>query len=250
MIRKEPFLLSEGSHTISGVLHIPDISNPPCVITCHGLFSSKASDKFAAIAERFSRSGIAVALFDFAGCGESSGTIAETTASGRLQDLTAVAGYVSSHPRIGTSRGILGSSFGGFVSIFFAAQSPVQAVSLWAAPCIIEDIFHTVPQQDLDKLSHSFFSDTAAYDPLPALKRLHTVQVIHGKQDAIVPAAHAENIISRVNQPKELIIFPSGDHSISRPADREAAVEKSLFWFKKHLRQDLPRGVSEQQRRS
>jgi alpha-beta hydrolase superfamily lysophospholipase len=236
MISREPFRLTAGEHTISGELYLPPITAPPCVITCHGLFSSKKSDKFAAIANRFPRSGIAVALFDFAGCGESSGAIAETTASGRLRDLTAVFGHVNSHPRLGGPLGILGSSFGGFVSLFFAARHPVQAMSLWSTPCTITDIFHTVPPRDLNTLTPSFFSDTAGFDPLPILNRLHTVQIIQGKQDTIVPASHADEIISRVNNPKELILFPSGDHSISRPSDRESALKKSLLWFKIHLR--------------
>ncbi len=37
--------MSEGMK-ISGILHLPDRKNPPCVIASHGLLSSKDSEKY------------------------------------------------------------------------------------------------------------------------------------------------------------------------------------------------------------
>ena len=44
---------SEGQR-ISGILHLPDEKNPPCVIASHGLLSSKDSEKYIALGERMS----------------------------------------------------------------------------------------------------------------------------------------------------------------------------------------------------
>ncbi len=49
--------MSEGQK-ISGVLHLPEKKNPPCVIASHGLLSSKDSEKYIALGERISRRGL------------------------------------------------------------------------------------------------------------------------------------------------------------------------------------------------
>ncbi|MCP4715171.1 MAG: alpha/beta hydrolase, partial [Deltaproteobacteria bacterium] len=121
----ETFTLKSNNQTISGVLHLPPCEKPPVVVTCHGLFSSKNSDKFTGIAERFSREGLAVIRFDFRGCGESAGSIADTTVSGRLQDLKAVMRFAADHPGLGKQVAILGSSLGGVVALLYGAEYPV-----------------------------------------------------------------------------------------------------------------------------
>jgi alpha/beta superfamily hydrolase len=64
--------MSEGMK-ISGILHLPERENPPCVITSHGLLSSKNSEKYIALGEQISSEGMAVLRFDFRGIGESEG---------------------------------------------------------------------------------------------------------------------------------------------------------------------------------
>jgi len=47
---------SEG-YKISGVLHLPDKENPPCVIASHGLLSGKDSEKYIALGEKWPERG-------------------------------------------------------------------------------------------------------------------------------------------------------------------------------------------------
>jgi len=62
------------------VLHLPAAAPPfPCVVACHGLSASKDTEKYLLLGEEFSRAGMALARFDFRGCGESSGREDETT---------------------------------------------------------------------------------------------------------------------------------------------------------------------------
>src|SRR2546427_10572776 len=44
----------------------------PCVIACHGLSASKDSDKYLLLGDALPAAGLALARFDFRGCGESS----------------------------------------------------------------------------------------------------------------------------------------------------------------------------------
>ena len=52
------------------VLHLPDAPTPgPCVVACHGLSASKDSDKYLLLGAEVPRAGLALARFDFRGCG-------------------------------------------------------------------------------------------------------------------------------------------------------------------------------------
>ncbi len=78
--------LSEGQK-ISGILHLPEKKNPPCVIASHGLLSSKDSEKYIALGNRLSQERIAMLRFDFRGIGESEGRMEDDTISRRIVDL-------------------------------------------------------------------------------------------------------------------------------------------------------------------
>jgi len=65
---------------LSLVLHVPEPpGRVPCVIACHGLSASKDSDKYLLLGDALPAAGLALARFDFRGCGESSGREEETT---------------------------------------------------------------------------------------------------------------------------------------------------------------------------
>jgi len=231
----EPFVLSVDDKSICGVLHLPDCEKPPCVITCHGLFSSKDSEKFLSIARCFIGRGIAVIRFDFSGCGESSGAIADTTVTGRLAELSAVTAFARKKllcPRLG----LLGSSLGGYVSLLHAAQDPsIGALAIWATPFSLPGLRESIPPEELAHLKENFFVDAGRFDLLPLLPALHTLLIVHGTRDEIVPYAHAEKIYRLAASPKELVLITGGDHSLTVPKDREQATQKSAQWFQSYL---------------
>src|SRR6266702_2311824 len=62
------------------VLHVPEgRRRVPCVVACHGLGASKDSDKYLLLGAELPAAGLALARFDFRGCGESSGDEEDTT---------------------------------------------------------------------------------------------------------------------------------------------------------------------------
>jgi len=233
----ENFSLPAGKRMIHGVLH-RSATGAPVIICCHGLFSSKGSDKFLEIADVFTREGFSVVRFDFGGCGESTGDIADTTVTGRLQDLDAVARHVSETNESKSGYGILGSSLGGYVGLLHAAKNPVAALSVWSTPCDMLSIASNIPKADLQKLKQDFFIDARRYDLLEAVAGMQSVQVLHGASDEIVPAEQARLIYQALHDPKDFFLLPQADHSISQPLPRKQAITASLAWFKKQL---LPR---------
>lgn len=234
--RVEQFRVLVEHRSISGLLHLPRQAPAPCVITAHGLFSSKDSDKFISIADYFTARGFAVIRFDFGGCGESDGTISDTTVSRRLKELEAVVAFARQHPLLSQQLGLLGSSLGGYVSLLYAAQEQnIIALSVWSTPYDLFALRESIPAYDLHQLKDDFFVDAAQHHLRAVLSDLATVQIIHGKNDTVVPPSHAEEIFSRVSEPKELHIIPAGDHSLTDPADRTKALELSARWFQMHL---------------
>jgi alpha-beta hydrolase superfamily lysophospholipase len=228
---EELFKLNLPDRIIHGVLHLPNSKNPPYVITCHGLFSTMESDKFTAIADVFTNAGIAAIRFDFSGCGKSSGNISDTTISRRIEELSKVVDFTKNHPALGEKFGIVGSSLGGFVSLFFAAEHPVEALSVWATPYNLAETCKNIPENDLKVLNQSFFDDALKYKLSSILKKINNLQVIQGKKDLTVPWQHAEKIYKSAKHTKKLLFSPEGDHSISEKYDREKAVNESLKWI-------------------
>ncbi|HKB26983.1 MAG TPA: alpha/beta hydrolase, partial [Methylomirabilota bacterium] len=124
------------------VLHLPDTDGrAPCVVACHGLSASKDSDKYLLLGTELPRAGLALARFDFRGCGESSGREDETTIATRIEDVRAVLGFLGGHGRLDGRFGLLGSSLGGFAALHVAAeQGDGVPVVTWNAPANLEDL--------------------------------------------------------------------------------------------------------------
>jgi dipeptidyl aminopeptidase/acylaminoacyl peptidase len=227
--------ISEGKK-IYGILHLPPNPSPPCVICSHGLFSSKDSEKFIAIGEAFSAQGIAVIRYDHQGCGESEGDLSMTTASSRIKDLEAIVDLALHHPFLDNRLGLLGSSMGGFISIFKAAADPrVKALALWATPALLEGEKEVIETEEGVRLQDSFYDDAKGFDAAQAIKGLSNCLLLHGQADEIVPLAHAETLYRAARPPKHLEVFPGGDHRFTDPRHRQRAIRMSLEWFQKYL---------------
>ena len=144
-----------GEHGLAGVFHLPREEVSTCVITCHGLYSSKDSRKYVDIARRFCREGIAVLRFDFRGCGESGGRFEETSLVGRIEDLDDALNSVKEKGY--ESVGVTGSSLGGTVAVLTAAKDKrVKALVTWATPCHLNELLRGEAVEGLKKLRQDF----------------------------------------------------------------------------------------------
>jgi uncharacterized protein len=232
----EQFQVTSGDHAIIGLLSIPDNSGRfPCALLSHGLVSSKESSKYIYISERFCAAGIAACRFDYHGCGESEGNIADTTLTIRVRDLESILDHVLGHPSIDSGRiGILGSSFGGSTALVEAAKNQkVGCVALWATPYMLE-------KAEDNKISDmlfrpSIFEDFSTYDLLSEARKVSRAIVIHGELDEVVPCFEGRAIYENLKRPKKFIAIKGGNHTFTDLAHRDRAAELSLAWFKRHL---------------
>lgn len=215
---------------VYGVIHWPKKVPAPLVIGSHGLFSTKESDKFLLLGELFSEGGIAFLRYDHRGCGESEGDIRKTTVSGRLKDLEAVFEFCLGHPFLKEGRiGLLGSSLGGFISIFKGASDPrVKALVLWATPASLRGEVE-------GPLEEAFYEDVKRYDAIEAIRNLSCCLILHGTEDEVVPFGDAQRLYRAAREPKQLILLEGGDHRFSKPEIRLRAAKASLDWFRGFL---------------
>lgn len=212
----ENITFTSAAKQLSGTLHMPDEKARACVITSHGFESHKDSDKYVELARRLLEVDIATFRFDFRGCGDSEGDLVED-APDRIHDLRAAIELMSKHSPEKTSLGLMGSSYGGLVSLLVASEpsysARIAAVVSWAAP---------IGFMSLDILSN--------------LENIQCpVLVIHGEQDELVPAESARRIYGALRSVKELEIISGANHRFLDPRHRERAMSLTVEWFKRYL---------------
>jgi len=236
-MQQEAVSFPSSSGMLAGVIHHPRLESRGSVITSHGLLSNKESDKFIALGDRFTEEGFTVLRFDFGGCGQSEGTIADTTVTGRKEDLLAALAFMQRRlSRSPQPIGLLGSSMGGFVSLLVAScRDEIKAVAAWATPFCFEELRKGITHSSGDIIKDGFFDDARLYAAESFVPRVRNLLIIHGDGDETVPLGHARRMYERAGEPRHLEIIPGADHSITAPEHREKAVAVSLSWFKKYL---------------
>jgi hypothetical protein len=235
MRREKVSFISEG-HRISGVLHLPDNENPPCVIASHGLLSSKDSEKYIALGERMSGEGMAMLRFDFRGIGESEGSEDDNTISKKIADLNAAIDFIKTYPGLGDRIGLIGSSLGGFLSLIKASMDKeIKAVVVWATPLHLDDLGSKKQEEDYPLPPEAFFEDLPKHRLWFLLPKISNCLVIHGERDELVPIDQALGIFWNLGIPKEIHVIGGANHRLTDPTHRVRAIELSLDWFKKYL---------------
>ncbi|MGO9376190.1 MAG: alpha/beta hydrolase family protein [Syntrophobacteraceae bacterium] len=231
-------LIVAGEIDLAAAVHLPGKVPAPVIVCSHGLLSSKESPKFIAIGEQMSKAGFCVLRFDFSGCGNSPPRRALSLVEARKSDLAAAMGFALEQPWSDGRIGLLGSSFGGFLSLIAADERPelIRATVSWAAPFDISNIHpDTEHFEDLRTIVPERFS-LGSPKNLSALGEAARVLLIHGQLDEIVPWNNSFRIYERLNDPKKLMLMRTADHQVSDEAWRKRAIQASLEWFVTYLR--------------
>jgi dipeptidyl aminopeptidase/acylaminoacyl peptidase len=235
MVVEKVSFKSEGNK-ISGILHLPEGKNPPCVIASHGLLSSKDGEKYTAIGQRLSQEGIAMLRFDFRGIGESEGRLKDDTVSRRIADLDSAIPFVRSYPGMGNRIGLLGSSLGGYISLIVASmEREIRTVVIWATPFHLDDLGSKKQEEEQPLPGKAFFKDLPKHRLFPLLPKVSNCMVIHGEKDELVPVNQAWEIFHTLGAPKEIHVIEDADHRLTNPSHRQRAIELSVEWFIKYL---------------
>ena len=233
----EAFTALSNGFEIHGRIHLPDHCPAPGVICSHGLFSSKDSVKFIAVAQHLAERGFVAIRYDHRGCGDSQGRIENTTLSNRLEDLQAVNAFVREQTQYVDGRmGLMGSSMGGLVSLWEAAKHRgYHAVVAWSTPMQIRTSPQKMRSAGLNALDDAFFADLKQYPLIDVLGVFKCCIIVHGSSDELVPVVQAYRLYQNLGEPKRLEILPGADHRFSHPEHRRQAIEQSAGFFHQYL---------------
>jgi pimeloyl-ACP methyl ester carboxylesterase len=218
--------VNDRGQRLAGVLH--GRLGETAVVSCHGMLSTKSGRKHVLVSEELSRRGIPVLRFDFAGRGESEGSLFELSYSSQMADLAAALDYLASR---GVRRfGLFGSSLGGAVALLAAARDErVIAIATLAAighaAAAIErreDVLTAFETRGYietseGRIGRGLLEDARSHDILAAVRVLRaTLLVIHGEDDDVVPVSDAHDIATSARNASLELIAGAG-HSFDEP---------------------------------
>ena len=244
--------LSDG-YKIIGNLHLPR-KNAPAVVLCHGLASSKDSEKWLALTYRLYDEGSAVLRFSFRGCGLgdewSEGASEDTTLTNRVKDYQAALDFLQASGRVDMSRvGVVGSSLG--VCTALAGNDPrVKAYVFLATPPRMmptpemlksfaeKGYFEYASGESpmVFRVTKALFDDFQQYDMFELIKKLRRpVLMIQGSKDEI-PIKYVRELFNNASEPKRFELIEGGTHSFADdPAHLAKVIDLSAEWFKRYL---------------
>jgi pimeloyl-ACP methyl ester carboxylesterase len=249
-MKSKEYHLTSGNRTIKAWLYFPEKKGlSPAVIICHGIPGGKPvpGDRgYIPLAELLADNGFICVIFNFSGCGESSGNIDLNVWD---EDLLRVYDLVSELPGIdNTAIHIVGFSAGGAIAAKFAAleNRNFRSLMLMATPADLSQIIpedkelmaghfremglikNPMSPDDIDKW-YKGFSSLNAENLIRWLPRDVPLFIVHGDKDTVVPVTHADRIYKAAPQPKKMMILEGAAHQL-RKDDRVTGI--ILDWLK------------------
>jgi 2,6-dihydroxypseudooxynicotine hydrolase len=220
----EPARIPYAGSTLAAYLRVPPGPRPPVVVMIPGLDSVK--EELQATAEHMLRRGLAVLAIDGPGQGEAEYEFPIEPAYERV--VTAVADYLKGRDDVDPDRmGVFGVSLGGYYAARAAAYEPrVRAAVELAGPYRFDlDWDALAPQTRTTFQVRSGAASAAQARERAAALTLEDAApritgpllVVHGGQDRLIPAYHAERL-AREAPGAELMLYPDGSHGVTNHA--------------------------------
>jgi uncharacterized protein len=253
---EEPMVFHDvRGHRVSAILSRPEQPTTGIAVLCHGFLSSKNSTTNKTLTRMLNEHGLATFRFDFFGQGESEGRfedITTTLAAGQANaaiDLVRTQGY--------EQIGLVGSSFGGLVSILITAQR--RDIVCLALKCPVVDFAEelrlefgsdelarwqatdTVPNlmggTERVRLKYEMYEDClrqVAYGPAAQIDA--PTLIVQGGCDELVPLHQSQRLLDALRGPKRLDLLPDADHQFTRGEDFRTMTAAIANWLITYLK--------------
>lgn len=244
----------EWGHRVSAVLSRSEQPTGAVVVLCHGFLSNKNSTTNKTLTKMLNDRGLATCRFDFFGQGESEGCFEDITTSLAVGQARAAIAHVAS---LGYKRiGLVGSSFGGLVSILTTAQQP--DIACLALKCPVVDFAEelrlefgpdemarwqatdTIPNlmggTERVRLKYRMYEDCLqqiAYGPAAHITT--PTLIVQGERDELVPLHQSQRLLKALRGPKRLDLLPGADHQFTRGEDFRTMTTAITEWLVTHL---------------
>lgn len=229
------FFEDSNKNKLMGILSNPsDNKNNPIIILCHGLTSNKESIAFPTFEKLFNEKNISTFRFDFFGHGESEGLFENITITKAVDGILNAIKFLKD---LGYKKiGLIGSSFGGIVSII--ASSKTNDLFVLGLKCPVSDYeeqmklkkseeeiqmwkeigfdFYIRPNKDALRINYTFYEDFKNNDAYKAAEKINIPTIIvHGDKDEKVPIEQSIKI-SKIIKNCKLEIIEDCDHYFSK----------------------------------
>ena len=227
---------------LRGTLAVPSSARGPAVVLVHGGgVTREEGGFFARLASGLAESGQPSLRFDFRAHGESEGQGEDLTIAGVTNDIRAAVTHVREVTGSGPV-GLIGASFGGGISAFFAAQYPDQVRRLvlfnplldykkrfiddkpeWDGDQISEQAGQKLTTQGFlahsptFRLGRALLNEIFYLNPRQALSGLTApTLLVHGTQDTFVPIESSRAAVGQItNAEARLIEIDGAQHGFA-----------------------------------
>jgi dipeptidyl aminopeptidase/acylaminoacyl peptidase len=205
---------------IYGILRKPATANPPVLIMAPGLDSTK--EEIHAYEEPFLARGIAVLAIDGPGQGEAEYEI--PICGDYERAASAVVDWIEGRKDLNPQKiGIWGVSLGGYYAPRAAAyEKRIRACIALSGPFDWDRIWDGLPEltRETFRVRSHAADETEARANAKKLTMKEAapritcpIFIVTGRQDRLVPAAHAEQLAKAVSGPVELLVVEDGGHN-------------------------------------
>lgn len=224
---------------LAGTLVEP-LTGFPGVLFVHGWAGSQERD--ARRARALSRLGCVCLTFDLRGHGGTADRLQTVTREENLDDICAAYDILAGHHRVDSdSIAVIGSSYGGYLSVLLTERRPVRWLAL-RVPALYRDQDWETPKFELDRADLARYrrSIVPAEDNralLQCRKFQGDVLIVESEHDEIVPhpavASYLANFIEAHSVTYRVI--SGADHALTTIACQEAYEELLARWFREMI---------------
>ena len=247
-----------------GELYIPDETPAPGIIVCHGMnkHGFHAIGLYRKFAEEASKNGFAALLFDFRGCGKSTGKFGYGIEE--QHDLRCALNYLSSRSEVDAETiFVVGHSLGGAIALYTAKEEDgFKALVLWSTPANHAYNVKKFIVNNSGRLAYYIFLIVSYIDDLIDIPKLFDMRVygillkpslvrkklmklnesevvsklkipiliVIGNDDRIVGVEEARQIFSAANNPKKFVVIEGANHIYEGKEDK--VIFETLNWLK------------------
>jgi dipeptidyl aminopeptidase/acylaminoacyl peptidase len=238
--------------TIDGRIYLSGSSSVyPAICVCHGIPSGMPDSDdggYPLLATNLSAHGFAVFIFNFRGCGDSSGNL---DMPGWTRDLGAAIDYLVGLPEIDHTRlGLLGFSAGAAVSVYIAANDKrISYVAACACPAEFslftnsanpqEIVNHfrsigAIRDKDFPRSSQEWLHGFRLINPIDFVDKIspRPLLLVHGSADDVVNIDEAHRLYRKAREPRQIVIIEGAGHRLRQ---EEGAMTAVTAWFETQL---------------
>lgn len=246
---------ANGGRSVAALLATPEKTKTDrAALLSHGFLTNKNSTTNKTLTRALTEQGLATLRYDFFGHGESDGPFEEITVDASVNQTLAALDWLAAN---GYGKiGLVGSSFGGLVSILAASQRPnIVCLGLKCPVVDFPEVLrmefgetgmahwksrHEIPDVTGGAkpvaLRYAFYENALTHDGYKAAAsiRIPTL-IVQGEKDELVPLHQSQRLMSVLQGKRQLEVLPGADHGFTKGEDFKRMTGLLANWMVKHL---------------